>query len=268
MVEVQVDKKFTDILRVICICNDIPMLKNQRMVSSAILDDDDRRATLLMNLKRRDGVLSITSPWAEVETWIPLVDLQKESKSRDDGKYYEFYCSLIFLLSDLCQNRNYLTIKTVRSYFPLDICIDIIVSKEYKFMLRSAFSKLILTLWIDVSPFIQQKIPSNLKIWEEIGTTNQLKITSTNHDWVNQYKKLVEFIFEFLKNEEIETKFDEKGEFFIQLVKLVQMMLSIGFFQECKMFKDLFDHLYEIIKKTDKVFWKKIGASEEEVKTG
>ena len=91
---------------------------------------------------RREGVLCARDPWSDIESWMPLSDLEKESNARDDGRYYNFYCASIFLLSDLCQNRNYSAIEILRSYFAVGICIDIITSQKFDYQLRSAFCKL------------------------------------------------------------------------------------------------------------------------------
>lgn len=262
------EKKFTDILRVICICNDQPMLKNQRLVQNAILDQEVRRNFLLLDLKEKDGVLCINGPWTEVEKFIPLVDLRSESLSRDDGKFYEFYCSLIFLFADLCQDRNYLTIRTVRSYFPPDFCIKIICSDDYNYSLRSAFCKLILNLWIDTSPFIQQEIPSLLKKWNQVQDKPQLRVSVANSDLLRQYDDLVNFIFSFLKNADVSVNFEEKGQFLIQLINVVIVMLNIGFLTDKQKFKDLFEHLYSLLQKTDDLFLGENGLKKDELQDG
>ena len=250
----KVEKKFVDILRAICICDEEPMHKNQLIISKIMLLDDNVRDSLILPLVRdRQGNIKAREPWSDLESWIKLEELEKRSKDREDGKFYYFYCSLIFLLSDLCQERNYSAINVLRTYFSVDICITVICSKDFSYLMRSTFCRLIQNLWIDAFPFIKISIPSNLKIWKDLSVEQLSKSTTKNFENLKQYEMLINFIFGFLSQKKTPVEWNECSNFMLQAIELCTKMFDLGFFNNFKQFENLQKSLENILQATDKI---------------
>lgn len=256
LIELGGDKRYTEILRAMCICDGKPMLKNQNAITEAILLDEDVREKLILQLTfdQKQEIL-IASPWLDNEDdQLALKELAQKSEIRDSGRYYSFYCSMIYLLGDLCQDRNYTAIQTLRSYFSVPICISIITTKDYSFSLRSAFCRLMESLWINVFPFMELKIPSNIKNWAEESSSLVMKGAAPK-SVVGDYEKLTNFIFAYLGSDNNNTLKDwqKNGPFVIELVQMLLKMLTVGFFSDFEVFQNLQNHLQKILNETDDI---------------
>ena len=125
--------------------------------------------------------------------------------------YSEFYCALIVLLSELCQGRNYIAIEELRRFYPIDICVDIITSNEFKNMVRSAFTRIILTLWICAHPFVNEEVPSKVKDWLLVSPDNLCESSTKNMKHLGILKVLVDFVFHYFADSEIVLDYTNNG---------------------------------------------------------
>lgn len=89
---------------------------------------------------------------------------------------------MIYLLSDLCLSRNYIAIDILSSIYPLNLCIEILGNPTYGFELRTCFTKLIQTLWIDRAPYNRLLLPDNVKVWQDIDVGSKPKFPTSAHD--------------------------------------------------------------------------------------
>lgn len=265
LVESGGEKKFVDILRAICICNETPMKANQNIISLLILGVANSRERLILPLMFKGKDIFARDPWAGLEQWVPLKNLESLSKERDDGKFYNFYCSSIFLMSDLCQDRNYTAIDMLKNYYSVRICVEIIISNKYRYDLRSAFCNLTENMWINANPFIIVSIPSNLKIWNNLNHEKLSKTSTKNFDNLSQYKELTTFIFKYLGDENSLLNWEESGFFMLQIIKLSFRMFKLGFYNERHQFKKLYESFERILKKTDEIALEESDFFEEKV---
>ena len=82
----------------------------------------------------------------------------------DKGQAYKFYINMIEFMADICKDRNYMAIESLNTKFSYEICWTIVSNPEYTFELRNVFLKLIITLWIDRSPFHKIILPNSNQI--------------------------------------------------------------------------------------------------------
>lgn len=220
-----VDKKFVEILRAICICDEKPMIKNQTSITTIMLEDADTRENIILPLENRDNIICVKDPWMQLkDEWKPLSDLKTLSETRDKGKYYEYYNSLIFLLADLCQDRNYKAIKKLWDYFSVEICANIICSKngQYSYSIRSAFCKLMQNLRIDCYPFIPIRIPTTIKDWNNYDESHNIDSIQTggNAQEIEQFSGFKDFVFDFMGKARELDDWTECGTFMLNVIQL------------------------------------------------
>lgn len=250
------DSKFVHILRAICICDDKPMLKNQNIITEILLQDRQVRNQLVLPLKCEKKIVKILRPDlksspSRSEEWILLSTIKEEEGLGE--KYFDYYCSFIQLLGDLCQDRNYYAIQTLKEYFTDEICIQVITSNLYDNKLRSAFCKLTENLLIDAKPFMQLKIPSNIKNWSRIKNTGNsvLHGANKNSEQIAKYSALIEFVFKYMEDFNQIEDWEESCDFTLQIIQLCSKMLNVGFISEEKKLRLLFKNLCIILDKTD-----------------
>ena len=239
LIELGGDIRYTEILRAMCICDGKPMLKNQNAVTEAILQDENIREKLILPLQIDNDLIKIATPWVDNIPFVSLKDLHIESDTRDSGKYYTFYCSLIYLLGDLCQERNYAAIEILRSYFSVPVCQQIITQDVFRFDLKAAFCRLMENLWINVYPFIEIKIPSNVKNWKEECSDLVIKEAGANKNNIEDYQDLTKFVFKYIGEPKTLVNWEENGYFVLEIIQICTKMLHVGFFGEFQVFSTL-----------------------------
>jgi hypothetical protein len=264
LIESKGDKKYIEILRAICICNNKPILKNQKMLSAIILKDNSNRRNLLPELKMDKSEVLIKSPWgknAGADEWISFANLREESQRMDDLRYYNFFSSLIYLLGNLCLDRNYTAIDSLKEYISLEICIEIICSTEYSWSLRSAFCMLTTNLWIDSFPFMHIQFPDNIKMWNSSFESTAFT-SKQNQGELSKFKLLTIFILDFMSNLKNESRtmfkknFEEYSGFLVSIILMSKKMILLGFFTEYSNFVTIYDALIEILIATDEIISK------------
>lgn len=253
------DKKYVDILRAICICNGVPVAKNQRDLSEIILKDNATRKKLIPEHKLEGSEVLIRSPWAK-ETgidWITFSNFKTESVRIDKGKYFSYYSALIYLLGDLCLGRNYIAIDGLQSFLPLATCVEAIISEEYSWSLRSAFCKLTTNLWIDVYPCMPMQFPENIKLWATIDSNNLNLKPVDEHQ--AKFSLLKTFILDFMTSVKqdcrnlLKTSDAEYAGFLVSVILMSRKMVTLGFFTDNSSFSKIFSALVEVLVATDEL---------------
>ena len=202
------DAKYVEILRAICICDAKPMIKNQKDISKKLLDNIEDKEKLIFGILNDTMQGIVLSLRVEDYKEIALTELGKESKEKDGEKMYVYVISMVRLLSDLCKDRNYLTIDVLQREFTYDICFEVISNKQYGYKERQAFTNLMINLWVDVSPLQRINLPLCVKVWDNANQGDPLKLN--DQSLVLQHKKLINFIFHHLS--EMKTNAKDQGD--------------------------------------------------------
>lgn len=258
LVDSRGDKKYVDILRAVCICNGVPVAKNQRDLAEIILKDNATRKKLIPEHKLEGSEVLIRSPWAK-ETgadWVTFSNFKSESGRLDKGKYFNYYTSLVYLLGDLCLGRNYVAIDGLQGILPLATCVEAIVSEEYAWSLRSAFCKLTTNLWIDVFPCMPLQFPENIKVWASVEGRLQHKPADEHQA---KFTVLKAFVLEFMASVRLDCRAllqaheGEYAGFLTAVILMSRKMVTLGFFTEDAAFAKIFAALVEILVATDEL---------------
>jgi hypothetical protein len=240
LVEKDKDEKFLLILRAICICDDRPMLENQKEISTKMLVVKETQEALLFNIELMNGSYILTMNIPDYKG-IKLWDLYENShkKKNDNGKTYKFFITMIKLLSDLCKDRNYIAIDILQEKLDYDIIFGIM---KYKHSypkpgvlgIREAFTILLENLWIDVSPFQEIELPYCIKIWDELDEDSMFMEMTHN---LKKYEPLKQYLLEYISFIKPETG-DDDGDsddgnqhcLDLAVFNLVYKMLKLSFF--------------------------------------
>ena len=232
------DAHFVDILRVLCICDKQPMIRNQREIAELLLNDQTTRERLLFELTadEYDGVLF---KFGNIEM-LPLQNLQGHID--DGGKLFKYVVVMIRLLADLCKGRNYVAIDVLQSDLPFEVCFVVMSNENYPRLLREAFCSLISSLWVDVAPFQMIELPTKIKVWDE----SKIKPTKLFEDKkIGQFSGLRKYILDYLRDirretafemKQVQTQSDEKSEnrwcLDLAILTLTGQLLRLGIFRE------------------------------------
>ena len=158
---------------------------------------------LIFRLRRNGEKIEIGVKYYELhgeqEFSIPLEDFKSDSEEKDNGETYNYFISMIYLLSDLCLDRNYRAIEVLKWIYPYKECFKIISDNTSKLKdqweLRTAFTRLTHTLHIDKEPYQEITLPRYMIFWDELTEHNCQEIVSSSLDAadVTQFDDLKEF---------------------------------------------------------------------------
>lgn len=200
LVHKEKDEKFVHILRAICICNEKPMMENQKQVSQRMLQDEATRKSLLFSIDfhEQNYFVSMNIPeYKGVGLWdlYNMSHKKRPNKDCDNGKTYNYFIAMIKLLSDLCKDRNYIAIDILQEKLEYEIIFGIMKfknphNKQGSIFIREAFTILLECLWIDVSPFQTIDLPYCIKIWDQLDDDSifmEMKHNLTKYEPLKNY---------------------------------------------------------------------------------
>mmetsp|Transcript_28117 Transcript_28117/g.24849 ORF Transcript_28117/g.24849 Transcript_28117/m.24849 type:complete len:170 (+) Transcript_28117:179-688(+) len=116
-------EKFVNLLRALTVCDGKAMKKSQEDLSKQILEDQKVRDQLIYKLRINNNRIEIRVRDFETaelnidvnEYWVSLDNFIDDSRANDninrtedrEGEAYKYFISMVYLLSDLCLDRNY-----------------------------------------------------------------------------------------------------------------------------------------------------------------
>ena len=252
------EEHFVNILRVICICDGKPMQHNQRETAELLLKDKDVKEQLIFKIDPDllDGILF----YLDLPGYrrIPFKDFERVSSVQDGHRIYKYVVSLTRLLADLCRDRNYSAIDELQSDFTFDILYAVISDSEYPSDLRDAFTCLMVSLWVDVSPYQRVDLPIRIKIWDETKQNQLFKNSNTD---ASRFIVLKHFVTEYLKdmkrvstndlrmflgpgNERAETRWSLD----LSVLTLTNKMLWLGLFSDLTQINNIMTYLKNYLR--------------------
>lgn len=260
--------RYVDILRAICICNNFPMIKNQKELSKLLIQDSETYRMLIFKLNFETQIgstigagdvfvnkfnqetdeIMILQKMHKTESkneWKALSHFKESELKIDEGQSYYYFISMTSLLSDLCVDKNYLSIEPLMKDFPFIICERILTDRAFPFDMREAFCNLTKNLWVNIHPYSELKLPKKVLIYDQI---NKDSMISSSVEDIARYTKLKSFICEYLEEfsskednitlqkenhlkEESERSSDNDVEKFnYSVLSMCEKMIELGFF--------------------------------------
>jgi hypothetical protein len=210
------DERFLELLRVICICNDTSVKKNQTAITQALLASSETREKLIFSLNANGEFIMVKNPFEpdnEDSFWC-LEDfkgkcLQFDSdrnggKSKCEGerseegiKTYKYFYNMLYLLGDICRDRNKEAIEILRSCYDFETSVAIIQSDKYPKEIRAAIVYLVEHLYINVSPFRIINYPTLVKFWSKIEE-NISPLSFMDPNKLKLFEPLKKFVYSYL----------------------------------------------------------------------
>jgi hypothetical protein len=244
------DSKIVSIIRAMCSCNRKPVVKNQEMISNFLLTDKMTLGKILSSLKvNEQNQIVIVNPWdSSSETVIRLKELKDKSKLQDNGAYFEYYINLLALLSELCLGRNYFAINILKTYFPFSILTEILWDPQFDASLRTACTRLLGSLFVDVFPCQPLAIPHLVRDFAapNLAAAYPELSAQTTQDHVHDFARLKTFLLALIQAPLDPADVPDCSELYIQAIALCQQMLRLGYFKAQQDLKMIYEGLIKI----------------------
>lgn len=257
MLEANKSQKFVNLLRALCVCDGEAVVRNQTDMSRYIIEDVNVRNNLIyQHFRKVNGVIEVRVQDYEVgvsEFWVTLPMFKKNSEDLDFGEKYNYFLSMIHLLSDLCLQRNYVAMDYLQTIYTYDICYTIVSDtsdQELGWEIKSAFAKLLVNLWIDRKPYQPLNVPRLLVLWDTLNSTTCSQIACSESD-VNIFEGLRGYLktyFEKLAKAYCTKIYEvEQNKFTLIILELADNMVKFGLYKDLVQLKELIKPLLVLL---------------------
>jgi hypothetical protein len=105
---------------------------------------------------------------------VEIEKMQSFFQKERDMRLYNYFNSMLQLISLMCLQRNYAGINPLQDLYPLDFTIDCFLNPKICYKMRSNFAKMLITLHIDKDPLENVNVPILTRVWQEIASKNIL----------------------------------------------------------------------------------------------
>ena len=293
------DERYVELLRVVCICNDKPVKENQKHITNSLFGNPEKRNKLIFGLKFIGNEVMVKDPFQlkDKNAWIPLAEFKKYCLDKDNhinilrslslfqknntidikrcDKHiltYNYFASMLYLLGDVCRDRNKRAIEILRANYDIKSTFYVIKSERYSKELRSGITYLAEHLHVNLYPFEKIQYPIMIKFWNRDDSISlQVKhILSKDYEDLQKYvyrylNNKAEYlrsialttkfkdlcVFERIEKEDLYETWNQEGELMLRIIDLCKTMIDLGFFSKPKRFRKIFDALLSMLEVTD-----------------
>mmetsp|Transcript_11849 Transcript_11849/g.18262 ORF Transcript_11849/g.18262 Transcript_11849/m.18262 type:complete len:185 (+) Transcript_11849:100-654(+) len=125
---------------------------------------------------------------------ISIEQMEKYFKEKDNMRIYNYFESMINLISLMCLQRNYKGINELEISYSIDFSIDCFLNTKISYKMRSNFAKMLISLHIDKDPLEKINVPILTRVWQEIvQAKDQASIPSSREKIHPKLVKLKDF---------------------------------------------------------------------------
>ncbi len=165
------------LLTALCTCYGNAVEHNQLNIVKFLLEDRETRDKLMMPIRMRDNLVEVRIDQSQ---YISLAMLEDFSKSRDNGRIFKYFKSLVDLGANLNIGRNQVALQQLANVYSFDPVFQIIYDQQMTFDLRSCFLKLMNAMHLDREPLEPLIIPTTTVVMNEIPMFEEL-VPSYDH---------------------------------------------------------------------------------------
>ncbi len=244
------NEKFVNLLRALCVCDGEAVVKNQTEMSLLIIKDKKNCTSLIHQQFRKNAydhfeINIFEYQYKYSDIWIKISEFQRKSSERDDSEAFNYFLSMIHLLADLCLQRNYVAIDFLKNIYHYELCFGLLSDSSLPLKLRTAFAKLLNTLWIDKNPYQSLNLPRYLFSWDDIHSTvySEISYADLDHTHANQFNDLKSFLKSYylqLAKEGCTKIYETEANIFSSsLLETTFMLVNFGLFTSIKELEEL-----------------------------
>ncbi|RZK09968.1 MAG: hypothetical protein EOO43_20750, partial [Flavobacterium sp.] len=239
-------EKFVHLLQALIVCDGNAVLKNQTEASTLIFEDEETSKEMIVPLRVKSNEVEVFLKDYNQEDeycWMPLIEYYHQSQENDEGEAFRYLEGLIHLFSNLCLERNYIAIDHLEPVYTYDLCFKVISgTKEELIGLRSAFLRLMNTLWLDRKPYQPMNLPRYVILMEEIypRALDQIMSSDNKTKKFDGLKGYLQRYFADLAEEGCTKIYQTKKNSFTSLaLELTLTLARFGFYNTVKELENL-----------------------------
>ena len=232
------NEKFLNLLSALCQCNGEAIVSNQDDICSMLLDPDEF-TNLLIKVEKVPGTTNKhRAIFDDKECMVngkPLVveieDMKSYFQKENMMRLYNYFESMLQLISRMCLQRNYPGINALQNMYSLDFTIDCFLNEKVEYKVRANLAAILITVHIDKDPLEVVNVPILTRVWQEIAS-KQISIPKSRAKIPPKILKLKDFVVEFFSAMNgIQRSFTKDLNLFsYNVLLIVEKMIELGFY--------------------------------------
>lgn len=201
------NERFLNLLSALCICNGEAISSNQDDICDMLLEEEEY-SNLLIRIKsepnqqgmgRKHLALIEDSDYKMADGSILSLEVEKFKhyfEERNDLRLYNYFESMVHLVSLMCLQRNYKGINIIVKMYPIDFSIDCFLNPNIPEKLRANLAKILISVHIDKEPLEMLNLPILTRVWQEIAQA-KTNLAQSKVPISLKLLKLKDFVVEF-----------------------------------------------------------------------
>ena len=174
------NEKYMKLLSSLQECNNEAIPGNQDFVCTFILEDDKYKHLLIKVAPAGNGFHYAIFEDEEMmlangnkPVKIKIDELHGYFTQKKDMILYNYFQSMINMLSIMCLNRNLSGYSKIQYLYSLDFIVDSFLNEKISYGIRANLGKLLLTAHIDKDPLELLSIPKLARLWRDVNIANK-----------------------------------------------------------------------------------------------
>jgi hypothetical protein len=152
----------------------------------------------------------------------------------------DYFCAQLYLLADLCLDRNYVSMNFIELKFSYDMLLTLLKLPSSPRRFRAPVCRLLRCLYVDRDPQVEIKYPRLIRTSLSLGGGNEINQTQRDEGSKYLFCLLQENISDFLHNE-LETR--NCDELSSEMLALLLSLMKFGFYHRIPQLKDVISPL-------------------------
>jgi hypothetical protein len=157
-----------------------------------------------------------------------------------------FFISQLYLVAEMCVERNYAVITTMEVLYPYEVLITLLKA-NYSDSLKGSAARLLMCLYVDRDPQIEIKLPRLTRMWSEISQFASSIILSVESDRKYKFGLLQLIISDHIRL----LKNKPYGKQTLYMVQLLHKLLCFNFYGSSEKLMDVIDPLVAALKRDE-----------------
>lgn len=146
----------------------------------------------------------------------------------------EYFVTQLYLVADLCLDRNYVAINTLENFYEYDVLLTLLKNIQLPQMCKAAVCRVIRCLYVDREPQVATKFPRYIRTSVALGIDNdyikQAAAAEDDQEQANQQFKFA--LIQKLISEYLSDSLDLHAcdELSIEMLQLLKSLVEFGFY--------------------------------------
>jgi hypothetical protein len=248
-------ERYIRLISSLCTSDGEAIVSHQSTICDLIVNNPETCEALMMRIRARGNDLEVYVK--EYERWVLLTEFEHYSSLTDNGRLYNYFLSVLELVSELSFDRNYQADK-LRTIYTLDIVYACASNEWLNEKIRAAFVKIILHLHINQGDVAEVTFPNYTRVWNELNSEKALEISSSKAILPPAVQEIKKFVYQFLVSaSHCMRAFEPDRNLLIkEVLVLAEFMISYGFYATSTDLNTMLDPLVCILDGTKDIMIK------------